>query len=284
MKDQVHHHRPTRRILLARALLCSGLLGIHGWAEEGRWIPPDVSLGWLEDARKGEWALHRQTSTSVAGWRRSGWWLQARTGLRFGAGRDLLLEGGWLLPRSSSGVWKADPGPTGIAFDVPSYRWGTVDGLFRQSLAQGQVHLLGGVRWDRKKTRVHYADATDDVYRLTTFAPLLGVEAVRPLGGGDLSLRLLGSPFVRGRVGYRYWVDSGGFEEHGAFNLRRGSMLECRAQYLHDVDDRWRLGGFVQWGFQRATSETSALKGGTAERVSWRVTHQAWTVGITAAF
>lgn len=284
MSHRTHCHRPSRRIWLAAACLWTGVLGIQAWSMEARWIPPEVSLGWVEDARSGDWTLHRQTSTSTAGWRRSGWWLEARTGMRLGTDRDLLLTGGWFLPQPASGAWKSDPGPAAVAFDVPSYRWGAMDGLFRQRLGQGRLQLLGGVRWDRKRTRVHFVDATDDVYHLDTYAPLLGIEATHPAAGGDLSLRCLVSPLVRGRMEYRFRVDSGGFEEHGTFSIRHGSVLECRVQYAHDMGDRWRLGGFAQWSSQRVTSETAALKGGTTERVSWRVTHQAWTAGVTVSF
>lgn len=276
--------RTDRWIRLAESLLCCGVLGVPGRADEGVLIPPEVSLGWVQDAKDSDWTLHRQASTSTAGWERSGWRLEVRTGARLGPRQDLLLEAGWFLPQPASGTWKTSPGSVTYAFDVPSYRWGALDGLFRFHLPQDRVHLLAGARWDSKRTRVHYEDGTDDIYRLNTYAPMLGIAAHQPVGSGDLSVRVLYSPLVRGRMEYRFWVDSGGFEEHGDFRIRRGSTLECRAQYTRSVGERSRVGGFAQWGFQRVTSETSALEGGTTERVSWRVSHRTWTVGLTASF
>lgn len=280
------------RTTMGLALLLAGLhtaltaqgAGPGEGSREGVVLAPEFSLGWLEDSRGGSWTLRRQASTSVARWDRSGWWLEARTGLRLDPDSDLLLSGGWFLAQPASGVWHASPAAMEFTFNVPSYQWGTVDVLYRHRALQGRLALLSGVRWDKKKTRVRFSDNTDDDYCLNTYAPILGIQLEQPAAGGVLTLGALGSPLLRGQMKYKYQDHTGGFVEYGDFSLRRGHTVECRVQYTRSIGSRWRLGGFVQWATQRVTSEEAALSGNTAEPVSWRVSHQAWTLGATAAF
>lgn len=267
---------------LAGFWLPAGALAQEVGEGGGMVIPPEVAVGWVADTSDGSWSLQRQTSTSVAKWQISGWWLEACTGLRLGPSSDLLLAGGWFLAQPAAGVWHTHPSPLVVAFEVPSYQWGTVDVLFRYRTRQGRFDVLSGVRWDKKKARVHFSDNTDDDYSLDTYAPILGFQMNQPLAGGALSLRMLGSPLVLGQMKYAF-RDNQGFEEYGHFPLRHGYMVECRAQYSHAVRSRLRLGGFVQWGIQRVQSKEAALAGMTTERVAWRVTNHAWLLGVTAS-
>lgn len=248
----------------------------------GRLIAPEFSLGRVNEPNGSDWTLQRQTSTSVASWKLSGWWLEARTGIRLGFNSDLLISGGWFFAQPASGVWHANPPSPQFGFDIDSYKWGTLDVLYRCRALQGRLDVLSGIRWDKKKTTVHYSDNTDDDYRLNTYAPVVGFQFNQPAAGGVLSVRALGSPWVFGEMDYDY-RDRKGFEEYGDFTLRNGYTLECRAQYSRVVGSRWQLGGFAQWGIQHVESKQVALSGNTEEAVSWRVTNQAWMLGTFAS-
>jgi hypothetical protein len=246
-------------------------------------LAPEFSLGWVKDPNESDWILHRQASTSVAGWKRSGWWLEARTGFRLGPNSDLLLSGGWFFAQPASGVWHATPPSPVFSFDVSSYKWGSLDVLYRHRAMQDRLEALAGLRWDRKETSVHYSDSTDDDYRLNTYAPVLGLQYNQPAAGGLLSVRALGSPRVFGEMYYDF-QDHHGFEEYGDFTLRKGYMLECRVQYAHPIRNRWQLGYYAQWATHHMESREVALSGSTMEPVSWTVTHQAWTLGVLASW
>ncbi|MDD5657844.1 MAG: hypothetical protein PHF00_11400 [Elusimicrobia bacterium] len=194
-----------------------------------------------------------------------------------------LLAGGWLLPARAAGVWTPDPTAPTFTFDAISQQWATVDGLYRYRALEDRFDVLAGFRWDRKKAKLHYSDDTDDVYTLDTYAPLLGLQVNQPAAGGVISARGMGSPLTYGSMKYRFW-DNFGFTENGDFPLKNGAQIELRAQYSHPVGRRLQLGGFLQWNRQWVHSKEVALSGSTSERVSWDISNEALTVGVTVAF
>jgi hypothetical protein len=99
----------------------------------------------------------------------------------------------------------------------------------------------------------------------------------------NLTLRLLGSPVVPGRVKYNFW-DQHGFSESGDFDVNTGYLLEVFGDYSIKIAGDFNVGGFAKWNSVRLRTNEVSLSGSATEPVYWNVDVRAWTIGAMASF
>jgi hypothetical protein len=238
---------------------------------------PNLYFGWLEYSRGSNWILQRQNMSSTASWPLKGFWLGATEEITLGDGLGLLAAGSVFFPRRSAGTWYASPATGTYDFEVPSYDWWSLDLLAKYSVS-GAFDLLAGFRWDHTSTRLKYSDNTVDDYILNLYLPLVGAQLKQRSEAAALTVRLLLSPIVPGRIRYCFW-DKLGYAEFGDFAANSGYLLEAFADYSFRITSDLDVGGFARWNSVRVKTEERSLSGSAMDPVSWNLDIRSWTIG-----
>ncbi len=259
----------------------NGKGGFKGCGGPSLFSLPTLYVGWLQDPKGTTWTLQRPTSSGTAPWPLRGIWLGATKDLPVSEDFGFLVSGGFFIPRRSSGTWYTTPAAATFLFDIPSYDWWSADGLVKRRVS-GSFEVLAGLRWDHTSTRVNYSDESFDDYILNACIPLIGAQVAHRYAGSSLTVRLLATPVVWGRLRYAYWAPLTSYGESGDFRMNGDcSFVEFFADYSVRLRGKMDLGAFAKWNSLRVNTSDGALTGGSIEQVSWTVATRAWTVGGT---
>lgn len=241
---------------------------------------PNIYVGWLEHRKGATWVTNRQDgSTGTAEWPLRGYWIGASESIMPQERLGLLISGSVFFPHRGAGAWYTTDGIGAVDFEVPSYYWWSVDGLVRGSVSDN-FDILAGFRWDHTSTRLKYSDDTDDDYILNLYLPLIGAQLHQQFAGGELLFRIIGTPWIPGRMRYHFWTSTN-FSEFGDFDVARGSFIEMLLDYRFRMASNLNVGGFVKWNMLHVNTHENSLSGSTAEPISWTVDIRSWTAGGT---
>lgn len=248
---------------------------VQGFAWPGL---PTFYFGRLEHSTGSSWTLKRESASGTAQWPLKGFWLGAEKDVALDGRFGILVSGGIFLPQRSRGAWFESPPSRYYSFEIPHYEWWYLDGTVKASVS-GPLELLLGFRWDHTSTKVDYSDNTRDGYILDSYIPLIGAQISRRFSSGSFLARVVGSPFVHGRLTYHFWEPTRLYE-YGDFPLAsKSSFLEFLADYRINCTRDLLVGGFAKWNLHSVRTREQNLSGIASEPVSWDVDIRSWTFG-----
>jgi hypothetical protein len=159
------------------------------------------------------------------------------------------VAGGALVPTETEGIDSVS-GPAGaLGYGLRStdsaWRFVEAAGGYR---VFGPVEVVGGFRWDFFTGKFTFEPETlgwEYDITINGYIPFLGVQSVDRFFGGDLTVRLVGAPWVPGDMELVYTAP--GVHEAGDQSFQEGRFIEFFAEYRRSLAGYGRMGAFLRW-------------------------------------
>ncbi len=256
-------------------------------------------IGWVDDERGVRRDFQTRSVVQSYHWPLRGLWLGGAIHANFGPSIGVALGGGGLVASKTRGGATLEPGGDFAKFDSPNL-WTQLEILGRYSLYRG-VSVVGGFRWDYFNVKLDASTlpgqeglvggARGSVIntKWNAYLPLVGVQLKQPSTVQDITVQMLGFPYVPGNEKSQSSNDGGVNAFVNSLNFEKGYFLEILGEYSRRIAGNGSVGGFVRWNLLHTETvdgtdmEIRMGVPGTSRGVSIGLTRRSWTIGLNVS-